>query len=67
MHLTRNAKGEQFLQFTVIRDETWVNHTTFETNKNHLTSEDIQSNAVSKEHNDNCLERPQTFASCIFP
>ena len=25
--------GEQFLQFTVIRDETWVNHTTFETKK----------------------------------
>jgi hypothetical protein len=30
-------------------------------------SEDIQSNTVSKEHHDNCLERPQRFASCIFP
>jgi hypothetical protein len=29
--------------------------------------EDIQSNTVSKEHHDNCLERPQRFASCIFP
>ena len=60
-------KGQQSLRFTVIRDETWVNHTTFETNKNHLPSEDIRSNTVSREHHDNCLERPQRFASCIFP
>jgi len=30
-------------------------------------SEDIKSNSVSKEHHDNCLKRPQRFASCIFP
>jgi hypothetical protein len=61
-----SIKGEQFLQFTVIRDETWVNHTTFETN-NISPSEDIQSNTISREHHDNCLERPQRFAACIFP
>jgi len=58
---------EQFLQFTVIRDETWANHTTFETTKIISPSEDIQSNTVGKEHHDNCLERPQMCASCILP
>jgi hypothetical protein len=33
---TTPIKREQFLQFTVIRDEIRLNHTTFETNKNHL-------------------------------
>jgi len=70
-----NEQEEQFLQYTVTQDETWVHCTTPETKKSihdvetPITSHSkgIQRNAISKEEHSNTLLGAQRHTSCEFP